>query len=112
MLTLRPPPPVRVVRKYEVEQSGRVWCKRTGSILTGTPNTAGYLVINGELLHHIVALAWVPGRSSTRRHVEHVDADRLHNAASNLRWVSTPPAPRAASKQSTTLDRWLVPQHS
>lgn len=56
-----------------------------------------------HLVHRLVASAFCGGRGPGRDEVDHVDRDRAHNHASNLRWATrrenvrnrscTPPPP-------------------
>ncbi len=111
-MRLRPPPPVRVVKHWEVERSGRVWSKRTGDIVVGVPNRRGYLVAERELLHLIVAAAWVPGRTAAKRCVNHVDGNRANNAASNLEWCTPAGVARVAPKRQKPVKKitdWIKP---
>ena len=111
LLRLRSPPPVRVIKKWEVERSGRVWDKRTGDIVVGVPNGSGILMVKHEPLHRIVALAWVKGRTPGKNCVRHIDGNCLNNAASNLEWCSSLGPVRRARKRrppSYTIAKWLT----
>ena len=39
-------------------------------------------------VHRLVAMAWVSGRTSRKRYVNHIDSDRMNNKASNLEWTT------------------------
>jgi hypothetical protein len=83
---------------YSVSNLGRVRNERTGRVLKpGTNPTIGYhyvvLHVNGKrknhYVHRLVAVAFVANTDpECRMQVDHIDGVRVHNLASNLRWVT------------------------
>jgi hypothetical protein len=54
----------------------------------GTPNNNGYLLIASEVVHRIVAYAFL-GEPPTPKHVvDHKDTNRQNNRPENLRWLT------------------------
>lgn len=54
----------------------------------GTPSKNGYLLIGGERVHRIVALAFL-GEPPTKEHiVDHIDTNRQNNRPENLRYLT------------------------
>jgi hypothetical protein len=81
---------------YEVSDAGRVRRCQPQRIMAGQVNTKGYRQVNMrhlgrrrvQLVHRLVADAFM-GRPLTSSHqINHKDGDKLNNAASNLEWVT------------------------
>lgn len=54
----------------------------------GSPNNNGYLIISNEVVHRIVAFAFI-GEPPTPQHVvDHIDTNRQNNRPENLRWLT------------------------
>lgn len=54
----------------------------------GKPNNYGYMLIASEVVHRIVAYAFL-GEPPTNQHVvDHIDTNRQNNRPENLRWVT------------------------
>lgn len=54
----------------------------------GNPNNNGYLIISNEVVHRIVAFAFI-GEPPTPQHVvDHIDTNRQNNRPENLRWLT------------------------
>ncbi|MCI6217010.1 MAG: HNH endonuclease [Helicobacter sp.] len=54
----------------------------------GTPSKNGYLLIGGERVHRIIALAFL-GEPPTKEHiVDHIDTNRQNNRPENLRYIT------------------------
>lgn len=55
----------------------------------GTPNNYGYLLIASEVVHRIVAYAFLGEPPSERQNiVDHIDTNRQNNRPENLRWLT------------------------
>jgi len=94
--------PVLGASRYEISNMGRVRTyyktKDYFAEIQSEPNpVSGYLQVHLTLdtgkpktyrLHRLVAKAWVDGWREDKDAVNHIDGDRLNNAASNLEWVS------------------------
>jgi len=82
-------------RKYHIAPHGAVWNLGTEQWLQPTLNPNGYLKVGLSLdsqskqvlLHRLVALHFLPNPYGHPQ-VNHKDGDKLHNAVSNLEWVS------------------------
>lgn len=80
---------------YSVSSVGRLRNERTGRHLAGYVGDNGYrmacLCVGGnvdrELFHSIVARTFI-GPRPAGMHVDHIDGNRDHNAAANLRYLS------------------------
>ena len=68
--------------KHELKQS-----EKTGGYLYVTVTTK-HNKLNYIRVNRLVALAFVNGRTSKRKYVNHDDEDRKNNHADNLRWVT------------------------
>lgn len=54
----------------------------------GKPNNSGYMLIVSEVVHRIVAYAFI-GEPPTKQHiVDHIDTNRQNNRPENLRWIT------------------------
>ena len=54
----------------------------------GKPNKNGYMLIVSEVIHRIVAYAFI-GKPPTLQHiVDHIDTNRQNNRPENLRWLT------------------------
>lgn len=82
---------------YSVRDNGAVFrhsrknkpLRKYDSLWTfGTPNNYGYLLIVSEVVHRIVAYAFL-GKPPTSQHViDHIDTNRQNNRPENLRWLT------------------------
>lgn len=54
----------------------------------GTPNNYGYLLIAAEVVHRIVAYAFLGEPPSFQHIVDHIDTNRQNNRPQNLRWLT------------------------
>ena len=82
---LRAPPPVRKTKDYIVERDGRIWSRKTNEIVKGSVQSKGYIQLADKtLVHRLVAELWVPGQTDLKNQVNHIDGNKLNNAASNL----------------------------
>lgn len=94
--------PILGASRYEVSNMGRVRTYyKTKDYFAEKQSEqnpiSGYLQVHLTLdtgkpktyrLHRLVAKAWVEGWSEDRDIVNHIDGNRLNNAASNLEWVN------------------------
>lgn len=86
---------VPVCIDYEVSNAGNLRNKRNGNVLKGSLSTKGYRVVYMAskglrlrmTLHSLVMLAWIGPRPAGMQ-IDHIDGDRLNNAANNLRYVT------------------------
>ncbi len=54
----------------------------------GTPNNNGYMLIASEVVHRIVAYAFLGEPPTTQHIVDHIDTNRQNNRPENLRWLT------------------------
>lgn len=55
----------------------------------GNPNKhTGYMNFNGEMVHRIVAFAFLGNPPSSQHVVDHIDTNRRNNRPENLRWLT------------------------
>jgi hypothetical protein len=54
----------------------------------GTPNNNGYLLIASEVVHRIVAYAFLGEPPSQQHIIDHIDTNRQNNRPENLRWLT------------------------
>lgn len=81
--------------RYSVSDEGRVKNNETGAVLTpflvGNKNEQYYAVdfypVKNRKIHRLVAQAFIPNPDK-KPVVNHIDGNRLNNAASNLEWVT------------------------
>lgn len=81
---------------YMASDQGDIRGVKRGQVKTTRPNISGYLCVQlyrdckqkGIAVHRAVALAFVPGYEPGLE-VNHIDGNRLNNAASNLEWVTS-----------------------
>lgn len=82
---------------YSVRDNGAIFCHARESMplrkldnqwTLGTQNSKGYLHVASELVHRIVAVAFL-GEPPTNQHVvDHIDTNRKNNRPENLRWLT------------------------
>jgi len=80
---------------YQVSNLGKVFSRRSNKILKTYVNNSGYecidLRVNNkrykDTVHRLVARAFCDGYEEGKV-VNHIDTNRLHNAASNLEWMT------------------------
>ena len=82
---------------YRVRDNGAVCrCQREGKpkrkldeVWTfGKKSTCGYMLLNGEGVHRIVAVAFHGDHTSEDLVVDHIDTNRCNNRPENLRWLT------------------------
>ena len=71
---------------YEVSNFGRI--RKNGEIIQPRIHSTGYYIINGELLHRIVAKLFIPNPEN-KSEVDHIDTNIHNNYVDNLRWVTS-----------------------
>ncbi len=94
--------PTHVSPKYLVSNTGKVLSLRSGRLLRGNKIGKGYVQVNIHarmfLVHRLVAIAFIPNSDGTKKEINHMDANKLNNSASNLEWVSRSENIRHAQK--------------
>jgi len=81
---------------YLISDFGRVYCASKDKIKTHHLNQ-GYPSVSlkradqtkSYLIHRLVAVAFVPGRSNERNIVNHIDGDKTNTHYVNLEWVTS-----------------------
>lgn len=69
-------------------RKGKRFRKHDNKWTFGSPNNYGYLLISNEVVHRIVAFAFI-GEPPTPKHiVDHIDTNRQNNRPENLRWLT------------------------
>lgn len=80
------------IPKYAVSNTALVYTFKTHRILATAENNGGYdhVMAGGQVrqVAHLVANAFVAGKSAERCFVDHKDRIRKNNHASNLKWVT------------------------
>lgn len=54
----------------------------------GKPNNFGYMLIASEMVHRIVAHAFIGAPQTNEHIVDHIDTNRQNNRPENLRWLT------------------------
>jgi hypothetical protein len=54
----------------------------------GKPNNNGYMLLGTEVIHRIVAFAFIGEPPTTQHIVDHIDTNRQNNRPVNLRWLT------------------------
>lgn len=83
---------IDTTHKYVIDTTGVVTNETTGRVLKGTKVTKANryvkIILNKRyLLHKLVAQTFVPNPNDLPQ-VNHIDGNRMNNAASNLEWVT------------------------
>ena len=82
-------PPCKRIAGYLVEANGTIFSTHKRTKVVGTKNSKGYLQLpSKELVHRLVARAWVRGWTELRCHVNHKDGNKTNNNATNLEWCT------------------------
>ena len=85
--------PINRNTNYEVNEDGHVRNARNNRILTNSKNNKGYMTVSlgkhmpGQLVHCLVAEAFVPGYASGLD-VDHKNGKKWDNRAENLQWCT------------------------
>lgn len=81
---------------YSISEDGKIRNDRNGYIRKNTINNTGYYVVSFkvdgkskiELVHRLLALAFIDREDSNRDCVNHIDGNKLNNGLDNLEWVT------------------------
>lgn len=77
--------------RYNVDDQGRLFIKKTGEEKHIKPNSRGYIkiTVNGKkvFLHRIIATAFIPNPEN-KPFVDHINRITWDNRVTNLRWVT------------------------
>jgi hypothetical protein len=91
---------------YSVSDEGYVMNNRTGHILRNQDDRRGYcrIDIHGRhrKVHRLIAERFLPAPTEPNLVVDHIDCNRMNNAASNLRWVNHSVNARNRKPKDTT----------
>lgn len=74
-------------QNYEVSNMGYVRNRKTKHVLKPSKNNSGYWCFMSSTVHRLVAKAFVP-MIPGKDVINHIDANRDNNAASNLEWMT------------------------
>lgn len=76
---------------YDITENGEFINKHNGHVQKPQKNSKGYLRVHVDgkmqLLHRLVAEKYVPNPEN-KPQVNHIDGNKMNNAASNLEWVT------------------------
>lgn len=82
---------VPIMDGYYINRDGEVYSEMKAQKLIWLPNRCGYWAVNihgkSYLVHRLVASVFVPNPEGYTE-VDHIDANKSNNCASNLRWVN------------------------
>lgn len=73
---------------YRHEREGKRKRKYDNIWTFGKPNANGYMLISGEVVHRIVAMAFHGDPPNSQYIVDHIDTNRQNNRPENLRWLT------------------------
>ncbi|AHA46352.1 HNH homing endonuclease [Insectomime virus] len=74
-------------KEYTVSSHGRILSER-GRKTFGGPNNCGYMVYKNELVHRIVATAFLAPPLPSQNIVNHIDGIKTNNHKDNLEWTT------------------------
>nr|WNL49688.1 HNH endonuclease [Marseillevirus sp.] len=75
-------------KSYNVSSLGRILTKKSSMKTYGAKQPTGYMTMNNEQVHRIVATAFLPPPLPSQIQVNHVNGEKSDNRASNLEWVT------------------------
>nr|QZX43939.1 HNH homing endonuclease [Marseillevirus sp.] len=74
-------------KKYNVSSCGRILTERDRKTFGG-PNNQGYMTYKNELVHRIVATAFLPPPLPSQTIINHISGERDNNRVENLEWCT------------------------
>ena len=85
--------------RYKISDLGRIMDLKRNKLVPISFNEKGYVIISLAIvsnyrhqrtfrMHRLVAIHFISDQSSTDLEIDHIDADKTNNRASNLEWVT------------------------